>query len=147
MQTAAGLSTGVLILQLHKCPRATAVLKGSAPFARYAERILLCRVKGENLFETKFMLPPIRQVVLIQPGLFRPEVKVAELYLARIIVEHDAANSPNPVWLPSDEELVQVLVRPAKCHLQDLMQLSNSAVASHEQTTPDLRADSPYPDA
>src|SRR5258708_24466621 len=40
-----------------------------------------------------------------------------------------------------------MLIRPAEYDLQRLMQLSNRAVAPHEQTTPDLGTDFAYPDA
>ncbi len=119
----------------------------SASFPCDADGILLRGIKGENLFQTNFMLPPIGQVILIHPGFLAAEVKVTELYLARIIVEDDATNSPNPIRLPTNEELVQVLIRPAECHLQDVMKLGNRAVASYEQATPNLRADFSYPDA
>ena len=74
------------------------------------------------------------------------EVKVTELYQARIVVENDSPHSSDPVGLPTNEELVQMVVSPAERYLQSIMKLGNRAVATHQQTTPDLRADLPYPD-
>src|SRR5713101_4827878 len=46
------LPQGVLILQLHKCPGAAAVLDWPASFPRYAEGVAFRRVKRENLLQT-----------------------------------------------------------------------------------------------
>src|SRR5690348_2752656 len=119
----------MLILQLHERPWSTTILKRSASFACGADGILLCRVKGKNLFKTNFMLPPIGQVVLIQPCLLEAEVKITESDLARIIVEDDATNSSHPIRLPTNEELVKMPIRPAEHDLQRLMQFSDRAVA------------------
>src|SRR6266581_4550879 len=48
--------------------------------------------------------------------------------------------------LPSNEELVQMLICPAESNLKRVMKLGNGAVAAHEKATPDLGADLPYPD-
>ena len=53
------LSQGVLVLQFHKCPRAAAVLEWPASFPCDAEGILLLGIKGQNLFQTNLMLPPV----------------------------------------------------------------------------------------
>jgi hypothetical protein len=137
----------MVVLQLHERPGATTVFKGSTSFACSAHGVRLCRIKGENLFETNFVLPLIGQIVLVQKGLLEAEVKIMEVDLMGIIVEDHATNSPDPIRLPPDKKLMQMLIRPAEYHLEDLMQLGNSTVASHEQTTPDLRANLSYPDA
>ena len=64
----------------------------------------------------------------------------------RIVAETYAAGLPYSVGLPSDEELVQMLICPAKSNLKRVMKLGNGAVAAHEQTTPNLGTDLPYPD-
>jgi hypothetical protein len=100
----------MVVLQLHERPGATTVFKGSTPFARSTHGIRLCRIKRKNLFEANVVLPPIPQIILIQKGLLEAEVKITKSDLARIIVEDHATNSPNPIGLSPDEELVQVLV-------------------------------------
>jgi hypothetical protein len=40
-----------------------------------------------------------------------------------------------------------MFICPAERNLKRIMELGNRAVAAHEQTTPDLGADFPYPDA
>ena len=40
-----------------------------------------------------------------------------------------------------------MVVCPTERNLQGIMQLGNRAVAAHEQATPDLGTDFPYPDA
>ena len=65
----------------------------------------------------------------------------------RIVAEADSSRSPDLVRLASNEELMQVLVRPAKSDLKCVMKLGNGAVAAHEQATPDLGTDLSYPDA
>ena len=93
------------------------------------------------------MLPPIGQVVLVDPPFFAAEVEVTQSYLMGIVAEASASRFPDPVRLASNEELMQMLIGPVKSNLKDLMKLGNGAVASHEQTTPDLRTDLSYPNA
>jgi hypothetical protein len=40
-----------------------------------------------------------------------------------------------------------MLIGPAERNLQDVMKLGNRAVATHEQATPNLGTNLPYPDA
>lgn len=68
-------------------PKTTTILDGSLPFARYADGVTLCRVKGKNLFETNFVLPPVGQVILIDPLFLAPEMEITQLHLMGIIVE------------------------------------------------------------
>jgi hypothetical protein len=69
------------------------------------------------------------------------------MYLVRIVVKAHPSRSPDPIWFPMNEELVQMVICPAKCDLQGVMKLGNRAVAAHEQATPNLRTNLPYPDA
>jgi hypothetical protein len=119
---------------------------GGTSFPCCTNRIRLRGIKRENLFETNLVLPPIGQVVLIEPRLLEAEVKIMEVNLARIIVEDDATNPPNPIWLPTNEESMQMFICPIKRDLQDVMKLGNRAIAAYQQATPDLRADLSYPD-
>ena len=48
---------------------------------------------------------------------------------------------------PTDEELVQMVIRPTERNLQRFMKLGKRAVAAHEQATPNLGTNLPYPDA
>jgi len=92
------------------------------------------------------MLPAIGQIILIHPPFFATEVEVTESYLMRIVAETDAAGLPDPIRLAANEELVQMLICPAKSNLKRVMELGNGAVAAHEQATPDLGTYLPYPD-
>jgi hypothetical protein len=67
--------------------------------------------------------------------------------LAWIVVEDDAANPPHPIWLPTNEESMQMFICPIKRDLQDLMKFGNRAIAAYQQATPDLGTHLPYPDA
>jgi hypothetical protein len=80
----------ILILQRHKCPRAAAVLDWPTSFPCDAERITLRRVKKENLFQTKLMLPPVGQVIFVDPRFLQAEVEVPQLDLVRIVVKADS---------------------------------------------------------
>ena len=93
------------------------------------------------------MLPPVGQIILIDPRFLPAEVKVTQLDLVRIVVEAHPSGSPDPVRFPANEELVQMLIRPAERNLQRVMKLGNRAVAAHEQATPNLGTDVAYPDA
>src|SRR5438270_8078725 len=66
--------------------------------------------------------------------------------MVRIIVKAHPSRSPDPVRFPANEELVQMLIRPAERNLQRVMKLGNRAVATHEQATPNLGTDVAYPD-
>src|SRR5438132_189 len=70
---------GILVLPLHKCPRAAAVLEWPASFPCDAEGILLRWVKRENLLQTNLMLPPIGQVIFVDPRFLPAEVEVPQL--------------------------------------------------------------------
>jgi len=138
---------GVLVLQFHKCPRTTTILDWPTSFACYAEGIALRGIKGKNLFQTNLMLPPVGQIILIDPRFLPAEMEVPQLHLVRIVIEDHPSRSPNPIRFPADEESVQMLIRPAERNLQRVMKLGNRAVAAHEQATPNLGADVAYPDA
>src|SRR6266700_6365844 len=141
------LPEGVLVLQLHKCPRATTILDWPTSFPCYAEGITLRRVKRENLLQANLMLPPVGQVIFVDPRFLPAEVEVPQLDLMGIVVEAHPSGSRDPVRFPPNEELVQMLIRPAKRNLQRVMKLGNRAVAAHEQATPNLGTDVAYPDA
>jgi hypothetical protein len=115
-------------------------------FPSYAEGILLRGIEGENLFQTNLMLPPVSQIIFINPRFLPAEVEVPQPDLVRIVVEAHSSGSADPVRFPANEELVQMLIRPAERNLQRVMQLGNGAVAAHEQTTPNLGTDVAYPD-
>lgn len=91
--------------------RSTAI--GSSPPAR-KETHRTERCKGENLFKAKLVLPPVRQIILRQPGLLEAEVKITQSDLARVIVEDDPTNASDPIRLFLDEKLMKMLIRPAK---------------------------------
>ena len=93
------------------------------------------------------MLPSISQVILVSPPLFVAEVEVTETHLMLIVAETDSAGLPFPIRLAPNEELVQMLIRPAERNLQGVMKLGNRAVAAHEQATPNLGTNVAYPDA
>src|SRR5207245_2954184 len=83
----------VLVLQLHKCPGAAAVLDWPASFPCYADGITLRWVKRENLLQTNLMLPPIGQVIFVDPRFLPTEVEVPQLDLVRIVVEAHPSRS------------------------------------------------------
>src|SRR5258708_6101838 len=93
------------------------------------------------------MLPAIDQVILVDPPFFAAEVEVTQSHLMRIVAEAYSSRFPYPVWLASNGELMQMLIRPAKSNLKYIIELGNGAVAAHEQATPDLRTDLSYSDA
>ena len=64
----------------------------------------------------------------------------------RIVAEAYAAGLPDSVRLPSDEELVQMFIRPAKCDLKYLVKISNGTITAHQEATPDLGTDFSDPD-
>jgi len=64
----------------------------------------------------------------------------------RIVAETYSSRFPDAVRLASNEEPVQVLIRPAKSDLKCIMELGNGAVAAHQQATPDLGTDFADPD-
>src|SRR5438876_4617508 len=107
----------------------------------------LRRVKRENLLQTNLMLPPVGQVIFVDPRFLPAEVEVPQLDLVRIVIEAHPSGSPDPIWFPANEELVQMLIRPAERNLQGVMKLGNRAIAAHEQATPALGTDVAYPDA
>src|SRR6266699_2399373 len=72
---------GILVLQLHERPWSTTILDGPTAFACCAERITLLWVKGENLLQTNLVLPPVRQVIFVDPRFFAAEVEVTQLDL------------------------------------------------------------------
>ena len=74
-------------------------------------------------------------------------MEVPQLDLVRIVVEAHPSGSRDPIRFPANEELVQMLIRPAERNLQRVMKLGNRAVAAHEQATPNLGTDVAYPDA
>ncbi len=110
----------MLVLQFHKCPRA-AVLDWPASFPCYTEGIILRRVKRKNLLQTNLMLPPVDQVIFVDPRFLSEEVEVPQLDLVRIVVEADPSGSRDPLWFPANEESVQMLIRPAERDLQGVM--------------------------
>ena len=78
------------------------------------------------------MLPAIGQIILVHPAFFTAaERKIAELYLMRIVAEANSPWFPYPVGLPSNEELMLMLIRPAKSDLKCVMKLRNGAVAAY----------------
>lgn len=56
-------------------------------------------------------------------------MKITELDLARIIIEDNASNSRDPIRLPTNEELMQMIICPTKHNLQNVMKLGNRTVA------------------
>jgi hypothetical protein len=52
------------------------------------------------------MLPPVSQIIFIDPRFLPAEVKVVESYLVRIVVEAEAANPPDPIGLSTNEKLM-----------------------------------------
>ena len=93
------------------------------------------------------MLPPVGQVIFVDPRFLPAEVEVPQLDLVRIVVEAHSSGSSDPVRFPANEELVQMLIRPAERNLQRVMKLGNRAIATHEQATPNLGTNLAYPDA
>jgi hypothetical protein len=136
----------MFVSQRHERPGATAILKWGSSFPCYTAGVAFCGIKGKNLLQANLMLPAIGQVILIHPSFFAAEVEVIESHLMRIVAETYATGLPHPVGLASNEELVQMLICQAKSNLKRVMKLGNGAVAAHEQATPDLGADLPYPD-
>ncbi|HLQ30535.1 MAG TPA: hypothetical protein VK140_14985 [Ktedonobacteraceae bacterium] len=65
----------------------------------------------------------------------------------RIVTEADPSWFPDPIRFPSNNELMEVLISPAKSDLKRVMELGNGAVAAYQKATPDLRTDFSYPDA
>src|SRR5215471_18643851 len=126
----------VLVLQFHKCPRAAAVLDWPASFPCHAEGVTLRRVKRENLLQTNLMLPPVGQVIFVDPRFLPVEVEVPQLDLVRIVVEADPSRSRDPIRFSTNKESVQMVIGPAERNLQRVMKLGNRAVAAHEQATP-----------
>jgi hypothetical protein len=96
----------VLVLQCHECESAATLFDGPTAFARHTHGITFRRVKRENLLQTNLMLPPVRQIILIDPRFLTAEVKVMESYLMRIVVEADPSRSPDPIRFPTNEELM-----------------------------------------
>ncbi len=72
-------------MQFHKCPRAAAVLEWPAPFPRDAEWIPLRGIKGDNLLRANLMLPPVGQIIFIDPRFLPAEVEVPQPDLVRIV--------------------------------------------------------------
>src|SRR5258708_1462608 len=93
------------------------------------------------------MLPPVGQIIFVDPRFLPAEVEVPQMDPVRIVVEAHPSGSPDPIWFPANEESVQMLIRPAERNLQDVMKLGNRAVAAHEQATPNLGTNLAYPDA
>jgi hypothetical protein len=85
------------------------------------------RIEGKDLLQADLMLPAIGQMILVHPAFFIAERKIAELHLMRIVAEADSLWFPYPVGLSSHEELMQVLIRPAKSDLKCVMKPSNGA--------------------
>src|SRR5512135_1663117 len=135
---------GMLVSQRHERPGATAILKWGSSFPCYTNGVVLCRIKGKNLLQANLVLPAIGQVILIHPSFFAAKVEVAEPHLMRIVAETYAGRLPYPIRFASNEELVQMLICPAKSDLKRVMELGNGAVAAHEKATPDLRTDLSY---
>ncbi len=104
-------------------------------------------IKVKNLLQANLMLPAIGQIILVDPALFAAEMKIAELHLMRIVTEADPSWFPDPIRFPSNNELMEVLISPAKSDLKRVMELGNGAVAAYQKATPDLRTDFSYPDA
>lgn len=93
------------------------------------------------------MLPPVGQIIFVDPRFFAAEVEVTESYLMWVVVEAYSPWFPYPIGFASNEELMQVLIGPAECDLKCVVELGNGAVAAHEQATPDLGTNLAYPDA
>src|SRR2546425_10322165 len=91
---------------------------GARRFPATQRGVTLCRIQGKNLLQTNLMLPPISQVILVSPPLFVAEMEVTESHLMRIVAETDSTGLPNPIRLAPNEELVQMLIGPAKCNLK-----------------------------
>src|SRR5690349_14888262 len=66
--------------------------------------------------------------------------------LVWIVVEAHPSGSRDPIRFPTNEELAQMVIGPAECHLQSVMKLGDRAVAAHKQATPNLGTDVAYPD-
>jgi hypothetical protein len=138
---------GIRILQFHEGQWAATVLEGSASLACGADGILFRGVKRKDLFETNLVLPPVRQIILIDKRFLAAEMEITQLHSMGIVVKAHPSRLPHSVGLSPNEELVQVFIHPAEYDLQGVMKLSYRAVAPHEQATPDLGTDLPYPDA
>ncbi len=104
---------------------------GCPSFACQADGVTLCWIEGQDLLQTNLMLPAIGQVIFVYPAFFATEVEVRELHLMRIVTEAYSPGLPDPVRLASNEELVQMLIGPAKRNLKRVMELGNGAVAAH----------------
>ncbi len=137
---------GMLVSQRHKRPRATAILKWGPSFPRRTDGVKLCRFQGQNLLQVNLMLPAISEVIFVNPAFFAAEVEDTESHLMRIVAEAYSAGLPYPIRLAPNEELVQMFIGPAEGNLECVTELSNGAVAAHQEATPDLGTDFSYPD-
>ncbi|SRR5229473_1970235 len=138
---------GMLVAQGHKRPGATTIFNRCPSFSCQTDRIGMHWIKVKNLLQANLMLPAIGQIILVDPALFAAEMKIAELHLMRIVTEADPSWFPDPIRFPSNNELMEVLISPAKSDLKRVMELGNGAVAAYQKATPDLRTDFSYPDA
>jgi hypothetical protein len=73
-------------------------------------------------------------------------VKVGKVYLMRVVAKADATDAADAVVFTPDTEAMQVGVIPAHRHLQGIMEISDRAVAAHQQLAPDQGCDLTQPD-
>jgi hypothetical protein len=86
-------------------------------------------------------VPAIDGVVLVQEALSEAQTGISQWHMARV---DQAILAVHPTM---DEEAMQMLATPAKGHLQGSVQVGHSAVATHEQASPDQQADAAQDDA
>lgn len=91
------------------------------------------------------MLPQVPKIVFIKEAFVVAEVKVGELYLARIVVKAYATDAAQAIVFPTDAKAMQVGIIPAQGDLRSMMEISDGAVTAHQEQTPDQGRDLAQP--
>jgi hypothetical protein len=102
-----------------------------------ADRIRQLLVPCQSAFYPDHMLPQVPEIVFIEEAFVRAKVKVSQVYRVRIVAKADATDAADAVVFAPDTEAMQVGVIPAQGDLQGMMQISDGAVAAHQQPAPD----------
>jgi hypothetical protein len=77
-----------------------------SPFSCQTDEVILCWIKGKKLHQAKLMLPPIGQVIFVDPAFFAAEMEISKLDLIRTVTKPHSSGFPHPIRFVSNEDLV-----------------------------------------
>ncbi len=87
-------------------------------------------------FDTDLVLPVVCEIIFVNKAFIDPESQILYPDGIRIIAKRYTAYLGNTIAFAMNSELMKMVIRPSHSYLEDVVQISDRAIAVDQQTAP-----------